>query len=438
MQREALLRSLGKYAKAYVLCVGIFSLLMVLVSLVPKNAIRPQVEESIPVLTEEGDRPAAWPTMHETPDALDSFTTSLSLNIAMHVAGNPLRGAVMCPYYRMPEQSMADALSEGLDKEAQIPYFRYWHGYLSVLVPLLTLFNIAQIRKVFLLAAMLLSVAVAALLGRKTHLGAALAWGAALLFSNIWIVTESTAQFFCYLAALVATIYVAVKSTEDKPLGEDVTGVFFFAVGASTVFLDFLDTPAVSLGLPLATYVVLRKRSVLEDPFAQTLGRLLILALSWAAGYTLLWATKWLIGIVVLGGVAAEDLRFVFGLRTSSQTTDGESVGRIEVIRRNVAQMFSGWMVACAKVLGVAWVAITCFFHKRAWYKLCIVLVAIAAIPVLWYLAMPNHAADHTFFTYRNLCISIYALGLMACFVTDWGALRSRIAQLLPARTRRD
>lgn len=431
-----LLRSLGRYAKAYVLCVGVFSLLMALVSLVPKNAIRQQVEESVPILAEEGDRPVAWPTMHETPDALDSFTTSLSLNIAMHVAGSPFRGAVLCPYYRMPEQSMADALSEGLDKEAQIPYFRYWHGYLSILVPLLTLFNIAQIRKVFLFVAMLLSVAVAALLGRKTHLGAALAWGGALLFSNIWIVTESTAQFFCYLVALVATLYVANKSTEDRPLGDDVSGPFFFVVGAITVFLDFLDTPVVSLGLPLATYVILRKDSVMRDPFAQTLGRLAILAISWVAGYALLWATKWVIGVVVLGGVAAQDLRFVFGLRTSSQTTGGEAVGRMEVLRRNVAEMFSGWMVACAKVLGVAWVVITCFFHKRAWYKLCIVLVAIAAIPVLWYFALPNHAADHTFFTYRNLCISVYALGLMACFVTDWNALRARIAQLLPAPTR--
>ena len=106
------MRGLGRYAKAYVVCVGVFSLLMVLVSLVPKNAIRQQVEESIPMLIEEGDRPAAWPTMHETPDALDSFTTSLSLNIAMHVTGNPIMGAVLCPPYMAPAKSMAETLQK--------------------------------------------------------------------------------------------------------------------------------------------------------------------------------------------------------------------------------------------------------------------------------------------------------------------------------------
>ena len=431
------MRGLGRYAKAYVVCVGVFSLLMVLVSLVPKNAIRQQVEESIPMLIEEGDRPAAWPTMHETPDALDSFTTSLSLNIAMHVTGNPIMGAVLCPPYMAPAKSMAETLQKGMDLPAQNQYFHYWHGYLTVLVPLLTLLNIAQIRKVFLLAVVLLSVAVCALLGRKTHLGAALAWGVALLFSNIWIVAESTAQFFCFLVALVATLYVINKSTDEKPLGADVTGPFFFVVGAATVFLDFLDTPVVSLGLPLATYVILRKDSVMSGPFAQTLGRLAILAISWLAGYALLWATKWVIGLVVLGGVAVDDLRFVFNLRSSSQSTGGEAVGRIDVLRRNVAEMAPGWMVACAKVLGVIWVAITCFFHRRAWYKIGAALLAVAAIPVAWYFALPNHAIDHTFFTYRNLCISVYSLGLMACFLTDWNALRMRLAQVLPMRRRK-
>ena len=426
-----MLRGLGRYAKAYVICAGVFSLLMVLVSIVPKDVIRRQVEESAAILLEEGDYPAAWPTMHESPEPLDSFTTSLSLNIAMHVTGNPLSGAILCPFYRVSDQSMADALNDGLDQEAQIPYFRYWHGYLPIMVPLLVLFDIAQIRKVFLLVSMLLSVSVAVLIGRKSHLRAALAWGAALLFSNIWIVAESTAQFFCFLVALVATLYVVNRSTDDEPLGEDVSGVFFFVVGAITVFVDFLDTPVVSLGLPLATYVVLRKRSVMKTPLAQTLRCLSVLALSWFAGYALLWSTKWVICLMVLGGSAAGDLWFTFGLHTSGKTLDGETAGRIEVVRRNVAWMFPGWMVTCAKVLGILWAAVTCFFRKRAWFRLCAPLAAIALIPILWYFALPNHAFIHTFFTYRNLCVSVYALALVVCFTTDWTSLRTRVAKIL-------
>ena len=30
--------------------------------------------------------------------------------------------------------------------------------------------------------------------------------------------------------------------------------------------------------------------------------------------------------------------------------------------------------------------------------------------PVLWTLALSNHASDHTYFTYRNLCSAFFAL----------------------------
>lgn len=433
------MRGLVKYAKVYAICACVFCLLMLLVSLVPKAAIQRQVGESATVLTNEGDRPLAWPTMHESPEALDSFTTSLSLNIAMHTVGNPVIGAVACPYYRTSaDESMSEALVKGMDQEAQIPYWRYWHGYLTFLVPLLTVFDIAQIRKLFLLGAALLIAVILAKLGKRDRLGAAAAFVLAMLFSNIWIVTESTAQFFCYLVGLVATLYVVCKSKEDSPLGEDITGPFFFVVGAVTVFLDFLDTPIVSLGLPLATYVVMRDRSILQERFSTTAVCLSRLVVSWAAGYALLWLTKWAIGLLVLGGVAISELTSTFDLRLSDHSTQGEVVPRFEVLRRNVAAMVPGWMVACAKVLGVVWVAITCFFHRKYWWKIAVSLVAILAMPAVWYFALPNHAIDHTFFTYRSLSVSVYALGLMVAYVTNWDAARARLERAIPKFAQKD
>ena len=41
-------------------------------------------------------------------------------------------------------------------------------------------------------------------------------------------------------------------------------------------------------------------------------------------------------------------------------------------------------------------------------YLLC------ALLPIAWYMALLNHSAEHAFFTYRALCVTIFAAVSMA------------------------
>lgn len=433
-----LVRRLGAYAKAYVLCVAIFCLLMVLVSLVPKQAIRSKVESSAATLAAEGDYPDAWPTMHESPDGVDNFTTSLSLNVAYHAVGNPLAGGFLGSYYvHDSTSSMAENLQKGLDQQGQVHYFRYWHGYLVILVPMLALVSITTIRKVFMIVTVLLAAAVLERLGKKARPGAALAYAAALMFANIWVVAESTPQWFCFLVALVASLYVIHKSDNSVAWGDDLGGVAFFVIGAITVFLDFLDTPVVALGLPLAAYIAVSEERLRQQSLATIAKRLLGWCVAWAVGYALLWVSKWGIGLAMLGSDGMSSLTASISQRASSNAPDGEMVGRLDVLRTNVSTMFPGWMVGAAKVLGVAWVALTCFFHRDSWQKVGLALFAVVLIPIVWYCALPNHSVEHVFFTYRTLCVAVCGLGLMVAYLTDWSALRERVAGILPSRAKR-
>jgi len=49
-------------------------------------------------------------------------------------------------------------------------------------------------------------------------------------------------------------------------------------------------------------------------------------------------------------------------------------------------------------------------------------LLVVAAVPVVWYMVMANHSFDHTYYTYRNLTMSVVSgLAFLACFTRKNG-----------------
>ena len=422
------MQALKRYAKVYAVCVGLFTLLLVIVSFVPRAAIQRQLEESAGILATEGDRPVAWPAADLEVDYLDSFTTALSLNIASHAVGHPFVGAFAGSYF-VGQGSRVEQFAEGLGKEAQVEYARYWHGYLSVLVPLLVVCNIDQIRVLFLILMVTLACVATSLMGRRRRMGAAVCLGIALLFANVLFATVSTSLAFSFFVALGATVWVLIRVREDdERLCDDVDGVNFFVIGALTVFLDFLNTPIVTLGLPLATYAMLRKRTLAERPAKESLVRLGILFFAWGAGYGLVWATKWIIGFVVCGSNVFEGVVGLAGSWTSGTPEGVESVSRMDVIRENLGQMLPRWLVLVCAGLAVVWAGLMLRFRRRGSGTLVLALLCAAALPFVWYLVLATHSHVHSFFAYRNLCVSVYALGLIACYAMDWRALRDRLS----------
>ena len=416
---------LKRYAKAYGVCVGVFSLLLVVVSFVPRAAIQRQLEESVEILATEGDRPVAWPAADLEVDYLDSFTTALSLNIASHAVGRPIVGAFAGSYF-VGQGSRVEQFAEGLDKEAQVEYARYWHGYLSILVPLLVVFNVDQIRVLFLILMVVLACVATSIMGKRQRMGAAVSLGVALLFANVLFAAVSTSLAFSFFVALGATVFVLLRAREDdERLCEDVDGVNFFVIGAITVYLDFLNTPIVTLGLPIATYAMLRMRTLAVRPLGESLVRLGVLALAWGMGYGLAWATKWVIGFAVCGPSVFEGIVGLAGNWTAGAPEGVQAVSRMDVIRENVGLMFPSWLKVASAGLAVLWAGLMIPFRRRGAGSFVIALLCVAALPFAWYLVLSTHSHVHSFFAYRNLIVAVYALGLIGCYAMDWDALRN-------------
>lgn len=414
-------KAVAAYAKAYAACVVAFCALLVVVSCVPRSWIRANVEESTLALTNEGDYPIAWPTATMNPHDLDSFTTALSLNIAMHVTGRPPFGAFAGTYY-IGQATMVDNLAAGLDEPGQVDYIRYWHGYLAVLVPLLVVCNLTQIRVLFVCSMSMLACLVCALLARRAGTGAALSLGVACLFTNLWAVAASTSLAFSFFVAFGAMLYVIARVRPGSAaLGEDVTGVFFFVVGAVTVFVDFLDTPIVTLGLPLATYCLLQGERIGRAPLRRVLAVLATLALAWAAGYALLWVTKWVISLAMFGMQSWAETASTIGGRLSTADPSGQgSITRVQAVLANVRYFVTRGVACVAGALVLACALLTVRHRNERMWRCGLVLLLVAMLPVVWYVALPNHSFQHAFFTFRSLSVTAYALCLALACVVDW------------------
>ena len=106
-------------------------------------------------------------------------------------------------------------------------------------------------------------------------------------------------------------------------------------------------------------------------------------------------------------------------LRVSS-ASNGEAFSRLSALRLNLRVILD--KAAYLLVLLLALAASLALALRRALrggrglrpQPGVLALMLLAAVPVLWCLAMANHAYDHAFFTYRNLTVTFLA-ALCAC-----------------------
>ena len=192
---------------------------------------------------------------------------------------------------------------------------------------------------------------------------------------------------------------------------------FFALLGLLTNYFDLLTFPLVTLGFPLALLLCLRMER--GDGLRALLCTTVACGLCWALGYAGMWMLKW---AFVAGVFGMDRLAGIFeqaALRVSS-ASNGEAFSRLSALRLNLSIILD--KAAYLLVLLLALAASLALALRRA---LCngirvrpqpgvLALLLLALVPLMWCLAMANHAYDHAFFTYRNLTVTFLA-ALCAC-----------------------
>lgn len=294
--------------------------------------------------------------------------------------------------------------SDAVPSPNNVPYSRYWHGYTFALRLLLCLFTFTNLQMLLLFAQTALLLWTVLLMVRR---------GLQQLipaFAVSWFFMSPPALGLCLqyapvslIALLACSLLLALKPAFSRSVG---LPVFFALIGLFVNYFDLLTFPVVSLSFPLILLIALEMKTTIS--FCGLMREALLCCVGWALGYACMWMLKWGLNFLVLGqdGIAAVGDQI--SLRLSA---GGESHSRLDILLRNI-RIVTDKTAYRVILLAVLALLLALFIRRRPrrFDGRALLLLLPLLAPVLWTLALSNHASDHTYFTYRNLCGAFFAL----------------------------
>ena len=251
------------------------------------------------------------------------------------------------------------------------------------------------------------------LLYKKTTLGTAILFIISLLLINFSIVPYSMQFSTCFYISFISMLGIMLYPKLTNNLGK--TLCTFFVIGGITSYLDFLTTPQLTLGLPLITYMLTQK-------VERSWKTVIILSAIWAAGYSLLWASKWLIAFLLTGNNILADAMQSAELRTSNLYKGMEMTipNIIKYIWKNIeSKHLTGIFYMGVTSIVIAIGIYIKILKSKTIFKQYSYLLLIASIVPLWFIVMRNHSIQHGWFTWRAGLLTLFSLLLFVYYTTD-------------------
>ena len=178
---------------------------------------------------------------------------------------------------------------------------------------------------------------------------------------------------------------------------------FFMMIGILTAYFDFLTFPLVGLYFPMI-FMLLK-----ENDWKKATKKVVLYSIAWIIGYGGMWAGKWIIGSILTGQNFLMDAL----TRANGYANPNEAeVSRIQIIMKNVFVLVK-WPIF---YVGIG-IATKMYLHllkalkaRRSNWQIAFPYLVIAAAPIVWYMAAGTHSYIHYWFTYRELCVSVFAI----------------------------
>lgn len=407
---------------AGLLCASIVfgTIAMIGVYFLPTAPIFHHVERSIEIFETEGTH-YGWADGKHSSD-IDNFTNALMLQNAIFPgSGNPVYDAMLNPRFTYPNAEPAEALvkeAHGESDASLTPYSRYWHGYLVILKPLLCLMDVGYLRMLNLMTQVLLSAWLIRKLGQEFGSGAGTAYLLMYLFLNP--VSLAMSFQFSTMFYIMSIMTICVLRKFDDWVEKRRYMQIFLVAGVLTAFFDFLTYPFVSLGIPLVVFLMMRQKRGGLQTMVEGVELLLSTGVSWGSGYGGMFLGKWLVGWLLTGvNVPAEAMHQAVYRMSSQSGIDGSGTSF-----HAPAVWFKNFIIPLHEPFGLClllaflFLAWKIYRHRKeiilAERKvLCKLLGIVACYPFFWYAVLTNHSYIHNWFTYRELAITVFAVGML-------------------------
>ena len=406
--KKILNNNIGKTITILISGIILGTLLLIGVFMLPTKRIENNVGRSVNLLVKEGQYHYVLEGNAGT--MLDNYTDSLMLSHSIYNGKENLIDKSMHVYrYTTKDDSPLRSLNNHYtkeEKESTDSYGRYWHGYLVVLKPLLMILSYPDIRMLNGILEPLLVALVAVLMYKKEKKKYILPYIISILMVSPFTVALSL-QFSSIF--YISNISLLILLLLDNKLKTNKSYIFYFLiVGMITSYIDFLTYPLATLGMPLIMYFILKE----EKDFIKNIKDLIINSIMWSIGYIGMWAGKIVIGSLLTGDNLFKSAFESFETRVSFEAQD-IAITPLSVIKRNVD------LILTKPHILLIMLVILYFIYKiiknktkitkNTFLKL-IPYVLIFMYPFAWYIVASNHSFIHSFFTYRLLIVSVFAL----------------------------
>lgn len=400
-------------------------LALVIICALPSGRAAVHVQESGAIMISEGDYWMILPT--DDTMRLDNFTDCIMMLTSAYTGKhNALEEAAYS--YRIYKKGASKQESCRLcgavpkDQAKEHVYTQYWHGYKVFLKPLLTFFNISQIRTLNMYL-IVLCVSVIVLLMYQNQISAFIfPYLAGICFLNLPAVAQSLQYSTVFHLTSFALIMLLGfwKSTGFRKY----LWLYFLLVGISTSYMDFLTYPIITMTFPLIVLFALNSKNgiSLRKAAIQLIG----FPALWGIGYGGMWGSKWLIATLVTG-----KNQFSYALKKvlerSGNTVGGQKItyGDImtimyDYLRKNALMYILVFMILITVLL----VLISRGFMQKTKWIFAASFMILACYPFIWYAFLKNHSYQHHFFTYRSMASFVFAAGSFLLPLINWNKFK--------------
>lgn len=322
----------------------------------------------------------------------DTIADSQTLGIIYN--GNSLFDPVYCQdnnYVTYFTKLLKQNITEGI--EPNTSYARYWHGFRLFITPMLTVMTVDGIRMVFLSIWIILNaILVMALVKKKMF---------KLLISYILAISLST-FYFCFTSlsfipvAILMTlgcIHMVLTKKEDNSL-------FFFLMGILVAFFDFLTAEIVTLGMPLAFLIAIKKDNIKFLSYTKYI-------IWWSVGYVGSFLYRFVLIVLFTGHSFSYAVGDTLWGHFNKYNVSRAFLSNINVLFPNVNEYGKSLHIFLITAITIA--LFTYLFRKKDYSdKQYVMMILLATVPYLRYYVLSGHAVIHYWMTYRNQIIAIF------------------------------
>ena len=411
-----------KHTTKIQVCIVIFSIilgwfLLTLSYSLPTERIEKNIESSVRYFKETYPRFTFYGSSQ-----LDLYTDAIMLLTSAHKNTEPVYVESLLNkqiYYdgKNPAQTLYSTyskkqnLNNDINNAKTFSYSRYWHGYASILKPLLSCpsLHYGQIRALNMVVQLgLFSLLCIGLI--KLH-----KYSLIPIFVVCWIFMNPVSTMMCLqfstctiITFLALNLIIYHYSKHDENIQH--VGYFFTLIGIFTAYLDLLTFPLITLGLPLLTYFYIREEKN-NIPILESLKKALFFCWSWCIGYGGMWAGKWILASIITDeNVILQAYQAIIYRTSTSHNAQNFNIFDVLIKQFHAFDL----VIFVSLILTIIYI----FYKLLKKYeikkikenKISILYLSTICLPIAWYSILQNHAYLHGYYTYRNLTICLLAI----------------------------